>query len=225
MTDNTSANFLTVIGVSIATSVPDCGEAEPSRGAERPPPPRCAGGGAPLRRKNACALEFGRHITWPNGPRAPALLQVVAAETKTEEDYIAEIPVEISRWLHHYRTRLAPMVTGREPHYLFVTSAGAPKHHTTTALLLERTLAKRLGIKMTIHQFRHVAAKLMLDANPGAYETARQLLGHAGTRNLVRFYGGADTRRASHHHAALIERLRDDTAPNTPRRRSRRKRG
>jgi hypothetical protein len=33
-------------------------------------------------------------------------------------------------------------------------------------------------VKLTPHQFRHLAAKIVLHANPGAYELVRQMLGH-----------------------------------------------
>ena len=72
---------------------------------------------------------------------------------------------------------------------------------------------------MTVHQFRHLAGKLMLDANPGAYETVAQNLGHTGTKNVVSFYGGADTRRASRHHAKLIEKLREEARQRGAKRR------
>jgi integrase len=164
----------------------------------------------PLRRRNVCALVFDRHITWPNGPKAPALIQVPAPEMKTEVDYVGELPLDLSRRLHHYRTKLAPEITGSVPSHLFVTSDGSPKQQESVTNRLVHVLNKRLGLKMSMHQFRHLAGKLMLDANPGAYETVAQNLGHTGTKNVVRFYGGADTRRATRHHARLIEKLRED---------------
>lgn len=164
----------------------------------------------PLRRKNICALVFDEHITWPNGPRSEALIQVAAADTKTEVDYLGELPLELSRRIHHYRTKLAPAITGKVPTHLFVKSDGTPKKPESVVDRLVVTLGNRLGIHMTAHQFRHFAGKLMLDANPGAYETVAQMLGHTGTKNVVRFYGGTDTRRASRHHGALIEKLREE---------------
>jgi integrase len=157
-----------------------------------------------------CALLFGRHVTWPNGPTAPALIQVPAAEMKTEVDYAGELPLDLSRRLHHYRTRLAPEITGRVPSHLFVKSDGTPKRQESVTNRLVHVLNKRLGLNMSMHQFRHLAAKLMLDAHPGAHETVAQNLGHSGTRNVVRFYGGTDTQRATRHHAKLIEKLRED---------------
>jgi integrase len=173
----------------------------------------------PLRRKNMCALLFDKHVTWPNGPSAPALIQVPVDETKTELDFVAELPLELSRRLHLYRTRLAPQLTGKVPTHLFVATDGRPKRQESVTNRLVVFLAKRLGLSMTMHQFRHLVGKLMLDDNPGAYEAVAQILGHAGTKNVVRFYGGADTRRATRHHARLIEKLRAEANQHRSRRR------
>lgn len=163
----------------------------------------------PLRRRNICAVVFDRHIAWPNGPKAPALIQVPSSEMKTVVDYVGELPVELSRRLHHYRTKLVPAITGKVPSHLFVKTDGKPKREESVTNRLVVTLEKRLGLHMTMHQFRHMSGKLMLDRYPGAYETVAQTLGHTGTKNVVKFYGGVDTRRASRHNAKLIETLRD----------------
>lgn len=164
----------------------------------------------PLRRKNICAVVFDLHITWPNGGNAEALIQVPSEEGKTEVDYVGELPLELSRRLHYYRTRLAPALTGVKPTHLFVKSDGTPKRPESVVNRLVHIINKRLGIHMTAHQFRHLSGKLMLDANPGAYEAVAQLLSHSGTKNVVKFYAGVDTRRAVRHHSKLIETLRDD---------------
>jgi integrase len=55
----------------------------------------------------------------------------------------------------------------------------------------------------------HLAAKIILDANPGAYELVRQLLGHKNMKTTTNFYAGIDTRRAGRAHADLLMKLRD----------------
>jgi integrase len=164
----------------------------------------------PLRRKNMCALAFGQHITWPNGPAAAALIQVPSSDMKTQINYVGELPVDLSRRLHHYRTKLIPQLIGSVPQHVFITVTGKFKIQASIANRLVYTLNRRLGLRMSMHQFRHLSGKLMLDANPGAYETVAQNLGHTGTKSVVRFYGGTDTKRASRHHGALIEKLRDE---------------
>src|SRR5262249_6282047 len=75
-------------------------------------------------------------------------------------------------------------------------------------IAIERTVLRRIGVKITPHQFRHLAAKFALDANPGAYELVRQLLAHKNLKT-TNFYAGIDTRRAGRAHANLIMRLRE----------------
>jgi integrase len=64
-------------------------------------------------------------------------------------------------------------------------------------------------VKITPHQFRHLAAKIALDGNPGAYELVRQLLGHKNLSTTTNFYAGIDTRRAGRAHAELVMKLRE----------------
>jgi len=50
-----------------------------------------------------------------------------------------------------------------------------------------KTVLKYVGLKLTPHQFRHLAAKIMLDPNPGAYELVRQLIGHKNMQTIITF--------------------------------------
>jgi integrase len=50
-------------------------------------------------------------------------------------------------------------------------------------------------VKQTPHQFRHLAAKMILDEHPGAHELVRQM-GHKNAKTATNFYAGIDTRRA-----------------------------
>lgn len=78
------------------------------------------------------------------------------------------------------------------------------------ALAIEKTVLKYVGVRLTPHQFRHLAAKLMLDKNPGAIELVGQLMGHKNSQTTARFYGGIDTKRAGRAHYALISQLKKD---------------
>jgi integrase len=69
---------------------------------------------------------------------------------------------------------------------------------------------KYVGVRLTPHQFRHLAAKLILDHNPGAYELVQQLMGHKNLQTTINFYAGVDTRRAGRAQAELISRLKKD---------------
>ena len=65
------------------------------------------------------------------------------------------------------------------------------------------------GIRVHPHLFRHIAAKLYLDANPGAYEVVRRVLGHRSIGTTTGFYSGVETAAALRHFDATILKLRE----------------
>jgi integrase len=67
---------------------------------------------------------------------------------------------------------------------------------------------------MTTHQFRHLAAKLYLDAHPGDYETVRQLLGHKTIQTTLRFYYELDKIFAAKRYSDLVDKLLDEHEGN-----------
>jgi integrase len=111
--------------------------------------------------------------------------------------------------LQVYRNEIAPAVIGERPNTVFVTFSGRPRKQDTIKMTITKTIRRYLGVKLTPHQFRHLAAKIILDDNPGAYELVRQLLRHKNLSTTTKFYAGIDTRRAGRAHADLIMRLRE----------------
>jgi integrase len=171
------------------------------------------------RMQNLSALSFDDHLHWPQGRRKPALLTFNGDETKNDAPLEFEIPTMLAERLHVYRNEIAPAVIGRRPDAVFVTFKGKPRTQEAIKVAIEKTVLRHLGVKITPHQFRHVAAKLVLDNNPGAHELVRQLLGHKNLKTTTNFYAGIDTRRAGRAHADLIMQLRES---NLGRRRHRR---
>jgi len=60
-------------------------------------------------------------------------------------------------------------------------------------------------LQLSPQQFRHLGAKVVLDAEPGNFETVRQLLGHKSLHVTVSAYTGISSRRAARHHQHLTE--------------------
>jgi len=162
-----------------------------------------------LRMQNLSSLRFDTHLHWPQGRRRPALLTFGDAETKNNVRFEFEIPTALAERLQVYRNEIAPAITGQRPDAVFVTFKGKPRTQGAIKIAIERTVLRRLGVKLTPHQFRHLAAKFALDANPGAYELVRQLLAHKNLKTTTNFYAGLDTRRAGRAHANLIMKLRE----------------
>jgi integrase len=172
-----------------------------------------------LRMENLSALNFEGHLHWPRGRGKPALLVFGGDETKNEAPYEAEIPAYLADRLWIYRHEIAPQVTATRPGAVFVTWSGTPRCQGTLSLAIVKTLRKHLGLKMSAHQFRHLLAQINLDANPGAHELVRQLLGHKNLKTTINFYAGINTRRAGRAHADLIMKIRESNSGRGRRRR------
>jgi len=126
------------------------------------------------------------------------------------------LPPEVTTLLRRYRDHFLTPLLGREPTYLFDNGSGSPKLATTLSGLVQRTVYRRLGFKMGLHQFRHVGAKTLLDEDPSAHEAVRQLLGHKNMKTTTNFYAGLDTRRAARLHAKVIREILADNATLQP---------
>ena len=73
---------------------------------------------------------------------------------------------------------------------------------------ISRTIFQYTGLHMHPHLFRHLAAKLHLEAEPGSYEAVRRLLGHKTLRTTTGFYTGLENAAAARHYDKLRRRLR-----------------
>ena len=160
----------------------------------------------PLRPHNLHGLIFDEHVFLRDHSRSTSSLEIPADEVKNKETTLTfDIPPQVGKMLIEYRDRIAPKVIGRRPDRIFVNADGTPKSQAMVAKLIKDTLRKRAGIELTAHQFRHLGAKTILDDQPGAHETVRQLLGHKNIRTTTWFYSGMRTRHAGLHHQRLID--------------------
>jgi integrase len=167
----------------------------------------------PLRPQNLTSLTFDVHLFVRAEANAISSLEIAAPEVKNKTDMAFDIPHRIAKMLIEYRDRIAPKIIGHRPDRLFVNADGSPKSQATVAWLIKTYARRRAGIVLTSHQFRHLSAKVLLDAQPGSFETVRQLLGHKSLKTTVGAYAGIDSRRAARHHQHLIEQALADRQP------------
>jgi integrase len=171
----------------------------------------------PLRMKNLAAVNFVDNLHWPQGRGKPAMIRFDESDTKNGLALEYELPAHLADRLWTYRNEIALAVTGERPDAVFVATTGKPRTQAAITVAIEKTIMKNVGIKLTPHQFRHIAAKLALDANPGAFEAVRELLGHKNMKTTTNYYAGVDTRRAGQAHTNLIMSLKEIN--ESPRRR------
>jgi integrase len=71
---------------------------------------------------------------------------------------------------------------------------------------ITEAVLKATGLRHTAHQFRHAAAALMLQAEPGNYEWVRRVLGHRNIQTTINFYVGLETTQANERFGKIVRK-------------------
>jgi len=175
----------------------------------------------PMRIGNLASLDLDRNIlrTRANGSGVTHLV-VPAEKVKNGIPIEAEFPPETVKLLELYLERFRPLLLPYPSPWLFPNSSGGPKSAQTLGLQISKFLPRECGLQINPHLFRHIAAKLYLDAHPGAYSVIRLVHGHASVETTTRAYCGTETAAAMLHFDEHVLRLRRK-APPLPKRRRR----
>jgi integrase len=163
----------------------------------------------PLRPQNLSSLTWRRHFSEPDGPKGRLLLHIPAEETKSKlQDLVAEIPDDAAKRLRWYRRHILPRLNADPNGPLFVTKTGSAKTQETLSKQITQVIRRRLGVHLTPHQPRHLAAIWYLDEHPEDFETPRAFLGHAWSKT-TRIYAGSSSQRASKAYNEFVLQQRD----------------
>jgi integrase len=162
---------------------------------------------APMRMKNLASLRLGRHViqTRPGGIRH---IVVPAEEVKNNAPLAFEISDALGEVMDSYLARCRPLLAGDADGFLFPARKGGAKSPAQLAAQIKRTIRQETAIDLNAHAFRHLAAKLFLEAHPGEYETTRLILGHKSIATTIRAYCGLEQADALRRLDALIDRHR-----------------
>ena len=120
-------------------------------------------------------------------------LVIPPEDVKNDEPLEYPLPEAVSEMLGLYLGMFRPRLCRSDNPWLF---PGESDHHKTKGTLsgqiIER-ITKALGIRVTPHQFRHLAAAFILEKDPANYEFVRRVLGHKNLETTIRFYVGLET--------------------------------
>ena len=160
---------------------------------------------APMRLKNLRLLRLDRHLV-----RHGKSLHLVipGEEVKNEVDLEFEVERQTRDLLQWYLDEHRPVLAPAGSQALFPGGVDGAKDGQTVRSNIMKAIRKHTGLEMNPHLFRHFAAKLYLDRNPGDYETVRRLLGHKTIETTIRFYAGFETKAATKHYQGVVLGLR-----------------
>jgi integrase len=159
----------------------------------------------PIRIGNLVDLKVGETIRLAPNSRIRGTISLPAEVVKNNIDMEFGLPPAVNNIIRTYFEKVESRVLRSSTAFVFASLDGSRRQQTGLAMLVSRMIFRETGIKMTPHQFRHLAAKNYLDAYPGEYEVVRQFLGHKNMKTTVRFYSGTDVGRAMGHLAKIVE--------------------
>jgi integrase len=168
---------------------------------------------APIRLRNLVNLDLDRHLIRVGAGAAARLhLWVPADEVKNNMDLEFPLPAETVELLELYLTKARPVLEPRPAcRMLFVGLAGGLRNQTALGTTLTRLVEREVGVRVSPHQFRHLAGFLYLRQNSGCLEDVRALLGHHDLATTARFYAGMEGIAAARAYDAAVLRQRHDS--------------
>ncbi|MDE2573754.1 MAG: tyrosine-type recombinase/integrase [Rhodospirillales bacterium] len=152
--------------------------------------------GIPLRLANLIGLRLDQHLQRPDPKHTRnSHVRIPPEEAKTPREIVMPVTREINDALAEWVADFRPAVAGQGCLYLFPGHDTGNRPITPQAMrdAIKATTARHLGVALSPHQFRHLAAQRLLAAHPGCWEAVRQLLGHASTETTRRHYAQEDT--------------------------------
>jgi len=164
---------------------------------------------APVRLKNLAGLHIDRHIQRTRASDGAVHIVIPGEEVKNGEPLDYSLPRETVELLDTYLRDFRPRLCAPDNPWLFPgRSSEKPKSGHALSIQLKRFVWRETGLEVHVHLFRHLAAKLFLDQNPGQYESVRRQLGHRSMETTLRAYAGMEAAAASRHFDATILKLR-----------------
>ncbi len=173
---------------------------------------------APMRLGNLVSLHLERHLAWLQTRDEPVLvISIPAEEVKNREPLSFKLPPETSKRVQSYVEEWRPRLLAEPSPFLFPGRNGSHKDQSCLSKRITEAVWNEAGVRITPHQFRHIAAKLHLDRHPGQYEVVRRLLGHKSVSTTYSHYAGAETKAAvAHYQETILGLQRLEPGPDVP---------
>ena len=165
---------------------------------------------APIRADNFTGLEVDRHVVKVRrGKSHDWRLVIPKEETKTQVPFECRLPAPTVKLLEAYLATYRSLVSPTPTPFLFPNPDGQRRNTGAFGYAICEFVAKEGGLKMNLHLFRHLAAKLYLDVSPHDIETVRQLLTHKSSATTLKAYAELSAEHSVRRYDAVIADQRE----------------
>ena len=158
---------------------------------------------APMRLANLATLSLEENVVRVGGLEPTYHLVIPPEEVKNEVPLEYPLPKPVNEMLGRYLKVFRPRLCRQENTWLFPGALDSYKTKATLSGQIIERIINALGIRVTPHQFRHLAAAFILEKDPANYEFVRRVLGHKNLQTTINFYVGLETADAVRKFSAM----------------------
>ena len=174
---------------------------------------------APVRVKNLVSIMLESNLVRPEGKCGPLNLLVYEDESKNRARVEFELSAQLAELIEEYIGRFRPRIALEGNPYLFPAYHLGKKHlahkdRGTLSHQIKAMVRKWTGLNLTPHQFRHLAAKFILQNEPGNMEAVRRLLGNRSLQTTSTYYAGIGTAGAVEDYGNILKKERKRLGPS-----------
>ena len=158
---------------------------------------------APMRLANLAALHLENNVVRVGGIEPAYHLIIPPEDVKNDQPLEYPLPKVVNEMLGIYLKVFRPRLCRSNNPWLFPGKLDGHKTKGTLSGQIIERITKELGIRVTPHQFRHLAAAFILEKDPANYEFVRRVLGHKNLQTTINFYVGLETVEAVRKFSAM----------------------
>jgi hypothetical protein len=162
---------------------------------------------APVRLGNLAAIRLDVNLIKPGGPGSNYWLQFPKFDVKNKKALQFAFNDKLTKLIEEYVFDFRPvLMKDKNDDWLFPGRSTDHKEKIGFSTQIVDQVEKAAGMRITVHQYRHAAAAMLLKHRPGEYELVRQLLGHKSVETTKRFYLDLETTAASEIYTDILYR-------------------
>lgn len=144
---------------------------------------------APVRLANLASIRLGENLTKPGGPDSTFWLIFPRYDVKNDVPLQFELDRVVTDIINEYVHEFRPaLLRGSNGDWLFPGCSSEHKEKISFSTQIVKRIQKSTGLRVTVHQFRHAAAAILLKHRPGEYGLVQRILGHKSIETTKRFY-------------------------------------
>lgn len=161
----------------------------------------------PIRRKNLFSIHLEHNLHRPGDGRV--FLVFEEEEVKNVRRIEFELPGHVATMVDRHLQTRSPYLCPAGTPWLFPRRDGSgPACANYYCTKVKQRIQKEIGLTINMHLFRHIAAQIWLNANPGQYEVVKRLLGHSALSQTLNVYAGFEAGTSARLFADVIESAR-----------------